>query len=264
MKITSRQNKRIKQLAKLQQKKHRDQEQRFLIEGFYPLSFALGNNYPLEELFICPALFREKFDNKIITDSAKKLNIPVTKVTKSVYMKVTNVNSPEGLIAVAPQKHKKPGDFNPPDNGLYLVLESIEKLTHLGELFRIADAAGVDAVIICDMRADIFNPHVLRSSLGTFFSVPTLETSTKKAIEWFRKNAITTIATSPSAKRIYTEVDMKTSTAIVIGTEYTGLSKKWLDKADEKVWIPMHGQVSSLSVTTSAAILVYEALRQRK
>ncbi|MCA9397613.1 RNA methyltransferase [candidate division WWE3 bacterium] len=263
MDITSRNNPRIKDIAKLQSKKHRDRQHKFLIEGYYPLSYALDNNYPIEEIFVCEKLLRNKFDNNTLLERIKKSTIQITTVSEDVYAKLSNYESPEGLIAVAPEKDSSLSNLNPQNNGLYLVAESIEKLSSLGTLFRLADNAGVDAVILCDPQADMYNPHVIRTSLGTFFSVTIVEATTDKTITWCKENNIQTLATSPQAKKEHTQVDMTPSTAIVIGTEHGGLSEKWLQQADIKVLIPMYGKAESLSVSTSAAIMLYEAIRQR-
>lgn len=261
--ISSRQNPKIKHLAKLNAKKHRDTTQQFFIEGYYPLSFAINNNWPLTELFVCHELLRNKFDNQPLIDTIQSRGVPVTEVSQEVFEKIASYESREGLIALAPQRHTYLKDHQPNDNGIYLVVEAIEKLSNLGSIFRLADNVGAQGVVVANMRADIFNPEVIRSSLGTFFSIAIFETSTQEAIQWFKQHSITTLATSPHATTSYLDVDMSGPVAIVLGAEYTGLSEEWLTGADIPVQIPMHGQANSLSVTTTAAILAYEALRQQ-
>lgn len=264
MDITSHNNPRIKDIAKLQSKKHRDRQHKFLIEGYYPLSYALDNKYPIEEVFVCEKLLRDKFDNDTLLERIKSNNIHLTIVSENVYAKLSDYESPEGIIAVAQEKDSILNNLKPQNDGLYLVAESIEKLSSLGTLFRLADNAGVDAVIICDPRADMYNPHVIRTSLGTFFSVTIVEATTDEAITWCKESNIQTIATSPQADKEYTQIDLTLSTAIVIGTEHGGLSDNWLRNSDLTVKIPMFGKAESLSVSTSTAIMLYEAIRQRK
>lgn len=274
--ITSKQNPKIKDLAKLKLKKYRDKTGKFLVEGFYPIKFALQNNYPLEEIFFCPELLRQKFDNQEIIRFCAKKGILATELTFPVFEKLSSLESPEGLIALAPQKIKRLEDYQMMKKsleategkhrlpGVFIVVESIEKLGNLGSIFRLADNTGAEAVIICDMRADVFNPETIRSSVGTFFSVTVLKSTTNEAIEWCRKNKIKTLATTPQASQIYTSVDLKSGPlAVVLGAEYSGLSKPWLENSDIKILIPMFGQANSLSVTSSVAVVLYEIVRQR-
>ena len=263
MKITSRQNSRINQVAKLKQKKYRDLEQKILVEGYHPLSFAIRNHYPLEEVFVCPELFRDKFDNQSLVESVQKLGTSIIEVEKNVYLKLSAADSPEGLIAVAPQKHLHLGQHDYAPNSFYVVAESIEKPGNLGAILRLADNAGASAVILTSARADMFDPEAIRVSLGAIFSVAILESTTAEAIEWLKQNRIKILATTPNAEVNYTEVDMTDAVAIALGTEHTGLSGSWLNSADAKVKIPMLGQVNSLSVTTAAAVILYEVVRQR-
>jgi len=263
MKITSRQNPKIKYLAKLKLKKYRDTEGKMLIEGYYPLQFAVRNNYPIEELLICPELFRNKFDNQTLIESVRKLDVPIIEIEKNVYLKISTAISPEGLIAVAPQKHTSLQQHRPVLDGIYVVAEAIEKPGNLGAILRLADNAGATAVVLADMRVDMYDPEVIRSSLGAFFSVNILEDSTENAIKWFKQNKIKTLVTSPNATTNYTKVDMQGSVAIVLGAEYAGLSDAWINNADEKIKIPMFGQANSLSVTAAVAVVLYEAVRQR-
>ncbi|HOM78027.1 MAG TPA: RNA methyltransferase [bacterium] len=261
--ITSKQNPKIKETAKLKIKKYRDSSKKFLVEGYYSIKFALQNNYPLEELFFCKGFFREKFNNQEVINICQRKGVTVTELPGQVFEKLSSLESPEGLIAVAPQRMKNLSSFSPIENGIYVIIESIEKLGNLGAIFRLADNAGVTGVIVCDMRADIYNPETIRSSVGTFFSINILQASSQEAIDWCKRNKIKTLATSPQATCLYTDLDLTGSIAIVMGTEYAGLTDLWLKNADEKILIPMFGQANSLSVTASTAVVLYESVRQR-
>jgi TrmH family RNA methyltransferase len=263
MEITSKQNKKVKYLAKLNIKKHRDRENKMLVEGYYPVLFALENGYEIKELFVCTALLRKKFNNDNLIQRIKSKNIPITTITKEVFAKISDYESKEGLLALVEQKRKDLSALKHLENGFYLVLESIEKLSHLGELFRIADSVGVTAVICTDSRGDIFNPQTIRTSLGTVFSVPIVETTSKEAVKWLQENNVKIFSTSPNVDHFYTQVDYSGAIAIAIGAEYTGLSELWLKNSNENLKIPQNGRVESLSVTASAAAVLYEALRQR-
>ncbi len=263
MKIASRQNPKIKQITKLRLKKYRDLEQKMLVEGYYPLYFAVHNHHPIEELFVCSELFRDTLDNQALVESIRELGIPITEVEKNVFLKIADVDNPTGLIAVAPQGHISPKQRYLVPDGIYVVAESIEKPGNLGAIFRLADNVGASGVILANMRADRFDPEVIRVSLGTFFSVNIFECTTIEAIAWLKQNRIKILATSPNAEVNYTAVDMTGAVAIVLGTEHTGLSESWLNNADAKIKIPVLGQADSLSVMASAAVILYEAVRQR-
>ncbi len=263
--ISSRQNPKIKTLAKLKQKKYRDRLGSFLVEGYYPILFALNNDYPLEEVFVCRKLLRSKFDNGALLRRLQLRGVKVTEVLEGVFFKLSSLESPEGIIAVAPELRRSLKDvtFSKDKPSLFVILESIEKLGNLGALLRLADNAGATGVIVCDMRADIFNPETIRSSVGTFFSVPVYHATSQEALTWCKRNNISVLATTPSATKPYYSVDLKQPVGIALGTEYAGLSSIWLEGATEKILIPMYGQANSLSVTASGAIVLYEAVRQR-
>ena len=147
---------------------------------------------------------------------------------------------------------------------LLLVIEAVEKPGNLGALLRTADAAGVEAVIICDKATDIHNPNVIRSSLGLVFSIPVVQVSSQDALNWLRARRIRTMAATPSAQSCHTEIDCHGPLAIVVGTESTGLSPVWLESADITARIPMLGHGDSLNVSVAAGIMLYEAVRQRR
>ncbi len=265
MLISSRQNPKIRALSKLKQKKYRDRSGSFLIEGYYPILFALNNSYPLEEVFVCPKLLRSKFDNSSLLRRLQNRGVRITEVLEGVFSKLSSLESPEGVIAVAPEVRRTLSDVELPRDtpSLFVIVESIEKLGNLGALLRLADNACATGVIVCDMRADIFNPETIRSSVGTFFSVSVYHATSQEALTWCKRNKISVLATTPSATKPYYSVDFRQSIGIALGTEYAGLSSVWLEGATEKILIPMYGQANSLSVTASGAIVLYEAVRQR-
>ena len=263
MRITSLQNSHIKNVVKLHQRKHRDRQQKLLVEGYRSILRALENGYPVETLYVCPALYFGKNEPALI-EWAKAMAIRIVEVAEQPFLKMAMRARPEGLLAVAPQVHHTLVDKTPGSNALYLIAESVEKPTNLGSMLRSADGAGVDAVIVCDACTDIFNPNVIRASVGTFFTRPTWEASSQETIAWCRQHGIMTLAATPQAQQLYTEVDMTQPLAIVVGTEQYGLSEQWLDAADKQIKLPMFGQVNSLNVAIAASLLLYEAVRQRQ
>lgn len=266
LKITSVQNPKIKQVVKLRDKRERDQTQSFLIEGYRELSRAVQGGTPLVSLFYSPDHFLGSNENALIQEIHEQGALTL-EVNKSVFEKISYRDRPDGLLAVATQTHLTLQDLNykvsnkrPP---FFLVAEAIEKPGNLGSILRSSDAAGVDALLVCDRCTDIYNPNVVRASVGTLFTVPVLEVSSEEAIEWLKNHQITIVATSPDAQQTFTKADLTGPIAVAMGTEQLGLSDKWIAGADLQVSIPMHGIADSLNVAAATTLLLYEVLRQR-
>lgn len=264
--ITSLQNQKIKQVVKLREKRERDKTQAFLIEGYRELSRAVKGGVPLTSLFYSPDHFLGSNENALI-EEIQGQGVEVFKVHKGVFEKISYRDRPDGLLATASQTHLSLKDLNYKLNSerppLFLVAEAIEKPGNLGSILRSSDAAGVDALLVCDRCTDIYNPNVVRASVGTLFTVPVLEVTSDEAIEWLRKHQIAIVATSPDSKLTFTQADLSGPVAIAMGTEQLGLSKKWMEVADLQVSIPMQGIADSLNVAAATTLLLYEVLRQR-
>jgi len=167
-------------------------------------------------------------------------------------------------MGIFPIPHNTLDDLKLSKIPLIIVAESVEKPGNLGAILRTADAARADAVIVCDPRVDIWNPNAVRASRGAIFTVPTVEVDSKNALAWIKSNKIRVLAATPSADVLYTDVDLKESIAIAVGTEDLGLTDFWMKNADIKVKIPMMGEVNSLNVSIATALITYEAVRQRR
>lgn len=263
MRITSFQNSQIKNVVKLHKRKERDQQHRMIIEGYRAIVYALENRYPLDELYFCPELFFGKNETALI-ERVAKTNTSLIEVAEGPFCKMAYRERPEGLLAIAPQVRRPLNTHTPVDQACYLIAESIEKPANLGSILRAADGAGAQAVIVCDAATDLFNPDVVRASVGTFFSLPTLESSSAATFHWCRQHGIQTVAATPEAEQLYTQIDLRGSLALVVGSEQYGLSPLWRNQADVQVKLPMHGQVNSLNVAIAAALLLYEVVRQRQ
>lgn len=257
--ITSLKNPKIKLAQDLREKRDRDRNQLFLIEGFRELTRALKGGVEIETLFYCPELFLGSNESNILDACPRKLE-----TSSQVFHKISYRDRPDGLLAIAKIKRKTLKDIPLKKPPFLLVAEAIEKPGNLGTLLRSSDAVGIDGVIVVDKCTDIFNPNVVRSSVGTLFTIPVVEATGDETIEFLRKNDIQIVSTTPSATSEYTEVDLTKPIAIVVGTEQLGLSDKWLDQADIKVRIPMLGVADSLNVATATTLMLYEALRQRR
>jgi TrmH family RNA methyltransferase len=184
-------------------------------------------------------------------------------LSKEAFAKVAYRERPDGILAVAPQWKRALADLALPAAPLILVVEAIEKPGNLGTILRSADAAGCDAVIVCDPVTDLFNPNVVRASTGVLFSVPCVVEDSEKVLAWLKARGIRSVATTPAAAEVYSDSDLRGPLAIVMGSEQFGLSEFWLKSADLPVRIPMAGQADSLNVAMAALITLFEAVRQR-
>ncbi len=268
--ITSLQNPRVKQLVKLRDRRPRDEAGVFLVEGYRQIVRALDKGIPLTELYICPEWYLGDQGNEpALIARAQAAGAKVFQLTKDAFAKVAYRERPDGLLAVAPQWRRSLADLdaqlgqNPGRAPFLLVVEAIEKPGNLGTILRSADAAGVDALIICDPVTDLFNPNVVRASTGVVFSVPVIIATSEEVRPWLAQRHIRAVATTPSATDLYTATDLRGPLGIVMGSEQYGLSDFWLREADARVLIPMAGQADSLNVAMATIITLFEAVRQR-
>lgn len=264
--ITSLQNPRVKQLVKLRDRRPRDEAGVFLVEGYRQIRRALEKDITLTELYICPDWYLGDQGNEpALIEQAQAAGAKVFQLTKDAFAKVAYRERPDGLLAVAPQWRRTLADLEAllkPEPFL-LVVEAIEKPGNLGTILRSADAAGVDALIVCDPVTDLFNPNVVRASTGVLFSVPVIIATSEEVRAWLAARRIRAVATTPAATDFYTDTDLRGPLAIVMGSEQYGLSDFWLKEADARVLIPMAGQADSLNVAMATIITLFEAVRQR-
>jgi len=255
MDITSSQNPRVKHIVKLREdKKTRKQDGLMLVEGYDEIQLALSAGHKPQTLLSSPEI------------ASRQLNFTATEsltVSRVVFEKMSYRDNPDGWLAIFPIPNTSFSDLKLSEVPLIIVAESIEKPGNLGAILRTADAAGVDALLVCDQRVDVWNPNVVRASRGAAFSVPIVECDNVSALEWLKSRKMRVLAATPAADEVYSDVDLSQPTAIAVGTEDEGLTKFWMSNADVKVKIPMVGKVNSLNVSVSTALIVYEAVRQR-
>lgn len=261
--ISSTQNPTIKRLFQLQEKSRvRKKEGVFIVEGIREISLALKGGYEILELFFCGELFSEEQVSDLIHNNEFKPQI--TEISNEVYNKIAYRGSTEGLIAVV--KSKNPGldklQLNS-ENLLILVAEAPEKPGNIGALLRTADAANVDAVLIANPKTDLFNPNIIRSSVGCVFTNKLAVGSTSEIIAFLKGKKVAIYAAALKASKNYSDINFKSSCAIVVGTEDTGLSEEWLRNSTQNIIIPMQGEIDSMNVSVAAGILIFEAKRQR-
>ena len=259
--ITSAQNPRIKNFAHLQKARERREQNVFIVEGEKEFCRAIEYNYQFTAIFVCFDVISEPHFRAISANL--NANAEVFPVSKEVFEKIAYREGSGGIIALARPKNHGLADLKLPEKPLLLVLEAVEKPGNLGALLRTADAAGIDAVVVCDPQTDIYNPNVVRSSIGCLFSVPLAVCNSAEAILWLKKKGISIYCTYLKAAVPYTEVDFKRASAIVMGTEADGITDQWVEAADQNIIIPMRGSADSMNVSTSAAVVVFEACRQR-
>lgn len=262
LEITSPANQRVKDVVRLRQRSHRDERAQMLIEGYREISRALDNGHPLDELFFCETRF-QGVNNEALLERARAAGAKLIKCFPSSFDKMAYRDRPDGLLALAPPVKHTLADIKLSSCPFIVVAEAIEKPGNLGTILRSADAAGVEAVIVCDRCTDINNPNVVRASVGTLFSLPVVETTSEEAFAWLREHGIQTVAATPHTDTLYSDADLTRPSAIVIGTEQYGLSTRWMENADVNVRIPMLGQADSLNVASATTILLYETVRQR-
>lgn len=264
--ITSLQNPKVKLVVKLRDRRDRDVMGQYLIEGYRELFRANKGEAAIESLFICPELFLGSNEGALI-EQIERCGAAVYTCTSAVFSKLSYRDRPDGLLAIAKQHHRDlleleallAGRSNP----FLVVAEAIEKPGNLGTILRSSDAVGLDGLLVCDRCTDIFNPNVVRASVGTLFTVPVIECTGTEGLSWLRRQGIKVLAATPQAEALYTDVDLTGPVAIAVGTEQLGLSSLWMDGADLQVRIPMHGVADSLNVATATTLLLYEVLRQR-
>ena len=262
--ITSAQNPKVKTLLELQEKsKARRREGLFVVEGARELLHCISTGYSVHSLFVCMDILSEEALDEIMAALAGK-TFGCFSIPKHIYEKVAYRGSTEGVIAELRCKSHSLEDLNMKENPLVVVLESVEKPGNLGAILRSADASGVDAVIVCDPLTDMYNPNLIRSSIGGIFTVQTAAASSEETIKWLKDRNIKIYTAQLQDSQWYYDTDMTKGTAIVMGTEATGLTDIWRKAADAHIKIPMLGKLDSLNVSVSAAILMYEAVRQRE
>lgn len=259
--ITSLQNPKIKAAIALRDRRERSETNLFLIEGYRELKRAIDAGWKIETLFTCEEFFLGENEPALIASAQTR---PFT-CSKEVFQKLSYRDRPDGFIAIAPQVHRGLPDLSSqkPQNPLYLVALQIEKPGNLGTMLRSADAAGASGVILSDPTTDLFNPNVVRASVGTLFTQPIYEIGEEELLAYFKQQKITTVAATPSASLEFTRARLDGPLAILVGSEQYGLPAHWLKNADLCLRIPMKGVADSLNVSAAATLLLYEALRQR-
>jgi TrmH family RNA methyltransferase len=255
MDITSLQNPRVKHIVKLRDdKRQRKQDGLMLVEGYDEIQLALSAGHKPQTVLSAPELVSRQMQET----QAESLT-----VNRAVFEKMSYRDNPDGWLAVFPIPGTSLDNLTLSEAPLVIVAESVEKPGNLGAILRTADAAHVDALLVCDPRVDVWNPNVVRASRGAVFSVPLIECDNMSALKLLKARKMRVLAATPSAEALYSDTNMRGPLAIAVGTEDEGLTDFWMSNADIKIRIPMMGRVNSLNVSVSTALILYEAVRQR-
>ena len=253
--ISSAQNPKIHNLLLLQEKSRARREQGlFVVEGRRELQHCLEAGFEIDTLFV-------------LEEMADQINSPAPRVIalpRSLFEKVTYRGATEGVVAEVRIKERRLEDLTLRENPLIVVIEGVEKPGNIGAILRSADAAGADAMLVCDPLTDLWNPNLIRASLGGIFTVPTVACTSEEAISFLQARGIAILTAQLQDSELYYDTPMTGGTALVMGTESTGLTDRWRKAATAHIRIPMQGQLDSLNVSVSTAILLYEAVRQRQ
>lgn len=271
MQITSPQNNRIKNVVKLNDRRYRDSVRLTVVEGVREVNRALQNQVIPQEAYICPVLLDGAEANQVVQtlrQLAENGRIQLFEVTPDVYAKMAYREESGGLLLVIPYFTHTLETLPLSPIPFLVIIAGAEKPGNVGAILRTADAAGVDGVILTtndsQTGTDIYNPNIIRASLGAIFTVPIVAATEQETISWLKAQNIKMVATTPAAQTAYTAVSLITPVAIIMGSESHGLSSTWLTTANQQVFIPMYGKVDSLNLSTATAILLYEVVRQRK
>lgn len=262
--ITSIQNPLIKEVIQLQEKSRiRRKRELFIIEGLREISLAIKGDYLINTILFCEDIISDNKVNEITNPTDQKIELII--ISKEVYQKISHRKTTEGIIAITKTKNLILKDLSLSNNSLILIAEAPEKPGNIGALLRTADAANLDAVIIANPKTDLYNPNIIRSSVGCVFTNQIVMETTDNILDYLKENNIQ-IFTAALVKNSedYTLQNYTKPTAIIVGTEASGLSEEWLQNSTKNIIIPMEGEIDSLNVSVSAAILIFEAKRQRK
>jgi RNA methyltransferase, TrmH family len=261
--VTSASNPRLKAVLALRRRRVREQEGRTVVDGYEELELALDAGVVPDTVLHCPELMLDPDRQSALLERARALGASTIRCSRAAFEKVAYREGPDGFLAVVPVAGVALPDLVLPPDPLVLVCEGLEKPGNLGAVLRTAEAAGVAAVVAADPVTDWGNPNLVRASKGTVFSVPVASDSTADTLDWLQAQGIAVVATTPDTDLLHTDVDYTGPVAIAVGAEKHGLTDEVLDRAAYRVRIPMTGKANSLNVATSAAIVIYEAVRQR-
>jgi len=264
--ISSPSNDKLKQARRLRRSRHRATDHAFLIEGYRELARAVEGGIAIRDLFTCPQLWTGR-NEQGLADLVERRGARISVLTERAFASLAGQETPDGLLGVAEAPDvgldRQESAFTASGQPLFLVVEGIERPGNLGTIARTCAGTGVSGLIVCDPQVDPFHPEVVRASVGALFSLRLSVASTREFLVWARNQAVRVVVASPAAELSYDRADVSAATALVVGSEKSGVTDELLDAADELVSLPMSGGVDSVNVAVAAGVLVFDALRQR-
>ncbi len=261
--ITSSQNSRIRRAAQLRDGRQRRKQGRFLIDGHREIESAIAGGIKLDEVFLCPELGGDDTQRQILEQLARRAQYRYD-VTVAVMEKLAYGDRSQGALAIGIAPQRALVDLKLPTDAVVAVLCGVEKPGNLGAIIRSADGAGIHALVVADGGTDLYNPNTIRASLGTVFSLPVVAAAEEQVILWLQQHDLRILAARVDGAVPYTRADFTGPVAIVLGSEAQGLSSHWAAKNVTAISLPMRGRADSLNVSATAAVLFYEARRQRQ
>jgi len=260
--ITSLHNPRVKDAVRLRDRRHREKQGKILIDGLRELQRAVDAGVAIAEAFVhAPACEGPEAERLLATLAERRVEL--LEVSRPVFEKLAFGQRVEGILAVATPPSARLADLRLPEDALVAVLEGVEKPGNVGAVARTADGAGLSALIVADPRTDLFNPNAIRASLGTLFTLPVAAATARETLAWLRDQRLAIYAARVDGSAPYTDADFRRRAAIVLGSETEGLTDAWSGPGLKAIRLPMRGAADSLNVSATAAVLFYEALRQR-
>lgn len=259
--ITSLQNHKLKELLKLKDRSKRKKEDLTVIEGLKEISAAFEASAGFDSVFVSTHLLTK--DARALIQQLERQNVTIYEAPLKIFEKVSYADTQEGLIAICKIPRKTLSDLIFDKKPLFLIVENVEKPGNLGALIRTADAAGITGVIVCDPKTDVYNPNVIRASTGAVFTTQVVVAEKEELLNFLKQKQIQIVCATPEAKELYTHADWNKPLAVVVGAEHEGVSNFWKTNSDYQVTIPIFGKSDSLNVSVSAAVILYEAIRQR-
>jgi TrmH family RNA methyltransferase len=263
MYIESPQNNHVKNLVKLRDRKHRNRQDKFIIEGLREIEHAIESAYPVITIYYCPELFPSDSHSQFLERIKNNSELQFIRMHSSAFSKSSYREGPDGLIALSEAKEISLSGLELAEDSTLLVLEGIEKPGNLGAIIRSAEGAGVAAILLNNCLLDAYNPNAIRASQGLVFRLPIINVETEYLLQWLKDHQFVSVATTPDAENYYSKQSYTQRTALLMGSESHGLSEKWLNQADRLIKIPMKGYADSLNVSVAAAICLYEINRQK-
>ena len=263
MRITSLHNPRVKEALQLRDRKGREQQKRLIIDGRRELACALAAGFVISEVFVHSAT-SEDSDGMALREELERLDVRIWEVSAEPFRKLSFGNRDEGFVAIALPRHPDLARFKPPPQAGLIVLDGVEKPGNVGAILRTADATGVAAMILTNPGTDIYNPNIIRASLGAVFTLPVFVAAVPLLRNWLREHQVASFTARVDGATPYDQHDFRGSTAFILGSEAAGLDAQWAGEELTSMYLPMLGRIDSLNVSNTAAVLLYEMVRQRR